>query len=178
MPSKSTTILPVRVEHELIARLEALAERTPGATKTALARDALRLGLELLEADPGGQPLPEASSSAATVAISAALVPPSQGAAEVGLEMFAAQVLEAARSSKTGRFGDDRVFVSHVWRQFKKDHKKSGLDLETFKARLVDANRERHLSLVCADMAPFLPQKDVQESEIRYLSATFHLLCI
>jgi hypothetical protein len=51
------------------------------------------------------------------------------------------------------------------------------MDLEAFKQRLVEANRERYLSLVCADMAPVLDQKDVKESEARYLSATFHFLC-
>ncbi len=63
-------------------------------------------------------------------------------------------------------------------RQYKREQKPKGMDLEAFKQRLVEANRERYLSLVCADMAPTLDQKDVKESEIRYLSATFHFLCI
>jgi hypothetical protein len=91
---------------------------------------------------------------------------------------FAARVIEAAQRTKTGRFGDDRVFINHVWRQYKREYRSKGMDLQAFKQRLVEANRERYLSIVCADMAPVLDQKDVKESEIRYRSATFHFLCI
>jgi hypothetical protein len=50
MPSKRTTILPVRVEHQIIARLEALSA-SAGASRTAVAREALGRGLELIEAE-------------------------------------------------------------------------------------------------------------------------------
>ena len=60
MPSKVTTILPVRVDRLLIARLDELRGLVPDSTRTALARDALRLGLELLEAQLKGQGEPKA----------------------------------------------------------------------------------------------------------------------
>jgi hypothetical protein len=91
---------------------------------------------------------------------------------------FAAQVLEAAGRTKTGRFGDDRVFISHLWRQYKREQRPKGLDLAAFKQLLVEANRERYLSLACDDLAPVHDQKDIKESEIRHLSATFHFVCI
>jgi hypothetical protein len=94
------------------------------------------------------------------------------------LKSFSEQVLAAARRSPTGRYGDDRVFVSHAWRQFQREHPQTKLTEPDFKERLIEANRERHLSLVRADMAPILDPDDVASSEIRYLSATFHLICI
>ena len=54
MPSKRTTILPVRVEHQIIARLEALSA-SAGASRTAVARDAIGRGLELIEAERNGR---------------------------------------------------------------------------------------------------------------------------
>lgn len=98
---------------------------------------------------------------------------------EFDLAAFAVQVLEAAKRTKTaGRFGNDRVFINHVWRQFKREQHPKGMDLEAFKQRLVEANRRRYLSLACADMAPIHDQADVKESEIHYRSATFHFVCI
>jgi hypothetical protein len=47
-----------------------------------------------------------------------------------------------------------------------------------FKALLLEANRQRLLSLACADMAPIHRPSVVKESEINHLSATFHFLCV
>jgi len=44
--------IAMRVSEEDIARIDALAARIPIATRNAIARAALRFGLELLEADP------------------------------------------------------------------------------------------------------------------------------
>src|SRR5207237_9013949 len=64
MASKTTTILPVRVENEILARLDALLQRKPeGATRTALAREALRRGLELIEADSSGGSSPKKAAA-------------------------------------------------------------------------------------------------------------------
>ena len=64
MPSKVTTILPVRVDRLLIARLDELRGLVPSSTRTALARDALRRGLELLEAQLKGQGEPKPAAPA------------------------------------------------------------------------------------------------------------------
>ena len=168
MASKKTTVLPIRVENSILARLNTLLEKIPGATRTSVAREALRRGLELLEAEHSSGVAPSSAPP------SLPLFPQKKGE---GLDTFAQRVLEAARSCQTGRYGDDRVFIRHVWNQYQKDHPGAG-SFKQFKDRLVEANRARLLSLVRADMAPFLDQEDVKISEIRYRSATFHLICI
>ena len=50
--------------------------------------------------------------------------------------------------------------------------------LDEIKQLLIEANRDRHLSLACADMAPFLDRQDVASSAIEFRSATFHFICI
>jgi hypothetical protein len=157
MPSTLSKPLGVRVPHAQLALLEALAQER-GASRGALATVALCRGLELLQAEQDGGGKPQAPSTE--------------------LEAFAQEVLEAARKCRTGCFGEDRVFIHHVWKQFKRVHPSSGLDEESFKQRLLEANRARLLSLARADLAPMMKAEDVKASETRYLSATFHLLCI
>jgi hypothetical protein len=50
--SLSAGILGVRLGTEDMARLDALAERMPIATKHGIARIAIRLGLDAIEANP------------------------------------------------------------------------------------------------------------------------------
>lgn len=88
---------------------------------------------------------------------------------------FAARVLKAARASKTGRFGDDKVFISHVLRQLT-DEGAGVNDAEAFKDRLVSVHRRGLLSLSRADLVEAMDPKDVDASETRYLSATFHFV--
>lgn len=93
---------------------------------------------------------------------------------EDGLPAFAERVLHTARSSETGRFGDDRVFISHVWRAMRG----SGLDERSFKNRLLEANQKRLLSLSRADMVELMDPSDVEASEVRHLGATFHFIAL
>ena len=88
---------------------------------------------------------------------------------------FAARVRAAARASKTGRFGDDKVFISHVLRQLT-DEGASVNDAEKFKDRLVSVHRRELLSLSRADLVEAMDPKDVAASETRYLNATFHFV--
>lgn len=90
---------------------------------------------------------------------------------------FAARVLAAARASKTGRFGDHKVFIAHVFRQLGATGA-AGADLDAFKARLVSAHRSGLLSLSRADLVEAMAPEDVDASEARYLSATFHFVGI
>jgi len=60
--SKHDQALYIRLTSEDIARLEALAEKYPIVTRSALARAAMRLGLNAIEADPAvllEQPVPK-----------------------------------------------------------------------------------------------------------------------
>ena len=88
------------------------------------------------------------------------------------LASFASRVVAAARASTTGRFGDHKVFISHVHRSLGD----ASLDLEGFKARLVDAQRAASSSSARADLVEAMAPADVEASETRYLGATFHFV--
>lgn len=94
------------------------------------------------------------------------------------LENFADAVLAAARDSKTGRFGDSKVFIAHVWRSVRDDPAALGLDFEGFKDRLAEANRARLLDLARADLVEAMDPEDVRSSEIRHHGATYHFVRI
>jgi hypothetical protein len=113
------------------------------------------------------------SSESLTPASGPEPVPPPVPSPEE-LRTFAERVLEAAKASTTGHFGEDKVFISHVWRTLKEQVR--GLDEQTFKNRLVEANRARLLSLSRADLVEAMDAADVAASETRYLGATFHFI--
>jgi hypothetical protein len=92
------------------------------------------------------------------------------------LRTFAERVKEAAKASTTGHFGEDKIFISHVWRILQKQAR--GLDERAFKDRLIEANRERLLSLSRADLVEAMDPRDVSDSETRYLGATFHFIAL
>lgn len=91
---------------------------------------------------------------------------------------FARRVLEAARSSPTGRFGDDKVFVGHAWSALRHEPAFAAMDSNEFKRRLAEANNARLLDLSRADMVEAMDPEEVERSEIRYLGATFHFIRI
>lgn len=91
---------------------------------------------------------------------------------------FAATVRSVARRCPTGRFGDDLVFISHVWRQLRDEPRFHRLGLDGFKAKLVEANRADLLTLSRADLVQVMNPDDVRESEAAYLNATFHFILI
>ena len=93
------------------------------------------------------------------------------------LEVFAKKVLERGRDSKVLRFGEDRAFISSLWREMVR-HGETGLSLETFKRRLVDANRLGALSLHRADLVAAMDAATVAASEVAYLNATFHFVAV
>lgn len=103
---------------------------------------------------------------------------PSESPAGENLESFAGRVLAAARRCPAaGRFGDNKVFISHVWRQL--NGGPAGADgLTNFKQRLIDANREGFLQLSRADLVEAMNPADVQESTTAYGNATFHFVRI
>lgn len=88
---------------------------------------------------------------------------------------FAERVLSAARASKTDGHGGNKVFISHVMRQLEREGIAVG-DADAFKARLVAAQRRDLLSLTRADLVEAMNPADVEASETRYLSTTFHFV--
>ncbi len=89
------------------------------------------------------------------------------------LQDFANQVLEAAKSSKTGWFGDHKVFISHVHQQYSA---KTWISREIFKRQLVAAMRAGFLTLSRADLVSAMSPHDVKASETDNLGAKFHFV--
>jgi hypothetical protein len=98
--------------------------------------------------------------------------------AEFDLPAFARTVKAAARHCPTGRFGDNKVFISHVWRQLREEPGFPAMDLATFKERLTEANNARLLTLSRADLVQVMNPADVQESQTRYLNGEFHFVLV
>ena len=98
--------------------------------------------------------------------------------AEFDLPAFAATVQAVARDCPTGRFGDNKVFINHLWRHLRDEPSFPALDLPTFKEKLVAANSAGLLTLSRADLVQVMDPADVQESETRYLNGEFHFVLV
>src|SRR5205823_3165908 len=96
------------------------------------------------------------------------------------LEMaaLAERVKAAARACPTGRYGDNKVFIAHVWRMLRSDADFAEMDLDGFKDFLAAANNSRFLDLSRADLVQAMDPEDVRLSEVQYLNATFHFIRI
>ncbi|AKF80228.1 hypothetical protein SAMN05443572_11516 [Myxococcus fulvus] len=90
------------------------------------------------------------------------------------VESFAEHVLSVARALPTGRFGRDKVFISHVWRALQPEWS----NREAFDAALLEANRTQHLSLTRADLIATMNPTDVAESEVRAHGSSFHFVVV
>jgi hypothetical protein len=75
-----------------------------------------------------------------------------------------------------GRFGPDKVFVSALWQRISHDARLVDYTLDRFKHWLVTANRDRVLDLARADLVGAMDPRQVAESEIEDLGATFHFV--
>jgi hypothetical protein len=91
---------------------------------------------------------------------------------------LAERVKAAARACPTGRFGDHKVFIAHVWDRLRDEPDLAGMDLDGFKRALAEANNLRLLDLARADLVQAMDPEDVRRSEIQYLNATFHFIRI
>ena len=94
----------------------------------------------------------------------------------LSLEEFARRVVQAARTSPTGWFGDNKVFIAHVWRALHDDPAFQEMDLSAFKRRLTEANHARLLDLSRADLVEAMDPDDVRGSETLHLGASFHFI--
>jgi hypothetical protein len=91
---------------------------------------------------------------------------------------LADRIKAAARACPTGRYGDNKVFIAHVWRMLRSDPDFAAMGFERFKDFLAAANNARLLDLSRADLVQAMDPDDVRESEVRYLNATFHFIRI
>lgn len=122
-------------------------------------------------------PATEQAESTPASAPEAPQPPPAQSERDE-LSEFADRVNEAARAATTGKFGPNKVFISHVWNTLKNDEPFRSLGLDGFKQRLTDANRAGLLALSRADLVEAMDPADVDQSETPYLNATFHFIQI
>jgi hypothetical protein len=162
---------------------KAMREQLPGhalgATRGGLQglRDAILL--RWLDSSDG---TPRAAPSATTQPAPEPrrLEPPRDEPRELHLDpaTFAATVQAAARSSPTGRWGDNKVFINHVWRQLREEPNFPRLDLAAFKERLAEANQRGLLRLERADLVEAMNPDDVRESETTFLTATYHFILV
>ena len=90
--------------------------------------------------------------------------------------LFAAAVVAAAHRSPTGRFGEKKVFIAHVWRGLLAAGQAAPDEENSFKRRLIRANTAGQLHLSRADLAGAHDPGDVRASEVEYLGEKFHFV--
>jgi hypothetical protein len=103
---------------------------------------------------------------------------PTSAARPFDLTEFARRVVSAARSVPTGRFGENKVFIAHVWRALRGAPDLDGWAFPEFAQKLIEANHARLLDLSRADLVEAMDPEDVRESEVRHLGASFHFVRI
>jgi len=89
-----------------------------------------------------------------------------------------AAIMDAAKATKTGRLGDSKVFISHVWETVQKEDPGLFKNRDEFNQHLLEANRKRDLDLSRADMAYALDQDDVKGSELIDQNSSYHFIRI
>lgn len=90
---------------------------------------------------------------------------------------FASRVLELARSAPPeARFGEEKVFISEVWRLLQASSGAPGLDEQGFKQRLVRVHRDGQLTLARADLVEAMDREKVLASEIQNEHSLFHFV--
>lgn len=144
--------------------VEQLAARSAGASRgdAEAVRQALLRRWALPEAETPAPPEPPPT-------------PTEQGNdTDDSVASFAERVLSVARALPTGRFGNNKVFISHVWKALQPEWGSR----EAFDVALLEANRTRQLSLTRADLVAAMDPRDVAESEVRSFGATFHFVVI
>ena len=91
---------------------------------------------------------------------------------------LAERVKAAARDCPTGRYGDHKVFIAHVWDCLRTEPGFVAMDLDAFKRALAEANNLRLIDLARADLIQAMDPDEVRRSEVQYLGATFHFIRI
>ena len=117
------------------------------------------------------------SGSPARTTSGTASPPTSPGPATTPGDNLLTLVREAIpRIGADGRFGDEKVFVSAIWRYLEDDGRLSDWSLDRFKRWLVTANRDQLVDLARADAQGDMDGGLVEESEINDRGATFHFV--
>ena len=132
-----------------------------------------------IDQDESGLAKPGSAEWSDTIAPLAPPTPcPAPQTHKLDLPSFAEQVKSAARTCPTGRFGDNKVFIVHVWRALQVVPPFKSMELATFKEQLAAANNARLLDLSRADLVQAMNPDDIRQSELQYFNATFHFIRI
>ncbi|WPB77179.1 hypothetical protein KYC5002_50400 [Archangium violaceum] len=166
-------VLQASREAEPTQAMRQLAAKSVGAKRSDA--ESLRLAALRSWLVPSSEPVTAPPATSTAPASRNVLATPPAPARE-DLQTFAERVREAAKASTSGHFGEDKIFISHVWRALQ--GQVGDLDEQAFKSRLVEANRARFLSLSRADLVEAMDPADVTDSETRYLGATFHFISL
>jgi hypothetical protein len=94
----------------------------------------------------------------------------------VDLKVFARQILDLASRTRSGHFGGNKVFLSHLWNTYRQHPGTPDVTREEFDRFLLEANRQKLITLSRADFLSEMDPKDVEASEISLPPATFHFL--
>ncbi len=97
----------------------------------------------------------------------------------IELDGFPKLVLKAAKTCETGWKGDDRVFISHVYKNFTQQNPDVPFTLSEFKEKLEETRHKGHITLTRADILSLFKEEDIKESETsHYLFPQFinHLI--
>ncbi|MFB1481143.1 hypothetical protein [Corallococcus sp. RDP092CA] len=148
--------------------LEQLAARAVGASRVDA--EVVRMAALREWVLAGEEPAPPPRQAPAEVPVE-----PGPRAPHADTEAFAKQVLDAARSvPPAGRFGGNKVFISHVWNALRPEW----ADRPAFNEALLAANRAHQLSLGRADLLAVMNPRDITESEVSSYGATFHFVVL
>lgn len=150
--------------------VERLAARAAGTIRVDA--EAVRLATLRAWLMPASEPAPTRNAGQAPVPVLREATVPGPA---MTTATFAEHVLAVARALPPGgRFGRNKVFISHVWRALEPEWSSR----EAFNVALLEANRTRHLSLRRADLVSVMNPTDVAESEIRSHGARFHFVVV
>ena len=78
------------------------------------------------------------------------------------LETFSDTVNKLAKTSKTGLRGNNKVFISHIYKRYNENN--PGLSLDEFKGKLIEAHNVQLITLAKADIPREMDPTDVSES--------------
>jgi len=88
------------------------------------------------------------------------------------------RIAAAMRSPAARTFGDDKVFIGSVWEQLKRKSPFREMGREAFNRLLLHAHHAGDLRMARADLVSAMDRRDVDDSEIAHMNATFHFLAI
>ncbi|MEO1146749.1 MAG: hypothetical protein AAFY26_14275 [Cyanobacteria bacterium J06638_22] len=153
---------------QVVAKVANARRTTPDELRLAILRQALIDTPETSTSDSHSDSL---SLPSETIDSNDSSSPPSLSDTE-----FAEMTLQAAKGTKDGRLGDNKVFISKVWETLRQQHPHIMSSLDAFKQRLVTVNQQQLVTLSRADLAYALDSEDVSASEINHLNSTFHFI--